>query len=175
MRISIFGMGYVGIVSGACLLRDGHEITGVDRVAAKVADLAQGRSPIQEPGVAKLLSEAHKDGRLRAATEARDALTNCQMAWICVGTPSEPDGGINLSAVENVTGQIARELCNSKARPLIVLRSTCLPGTTADIIIPLLERESGLTVGKIFILFIIPNFCVKVQRLKILTIHRKLL
>ena len=141
-------MGYVGVVSGACLLRDGHEVTGVDPVAAKVADLVQGRSPIQERGVAELLEEGHKAGRLRATTEARDALTNCEMAWICVGTPSEPDGGINLSAVENVTGQIARTLRDSKAHPLIVLRSTCLPGTTADIVAPLLEKESVLTVGK---------------------------
>lgn len=158
MRISIFGMGYVGVVSGACLLRDGHEIVGVDSVPAKVADLKRGRSPIQEPSVAKLLSEGHKDGRLRATTEAHDALTNSQMAWICVGTPSEPDGGINLSAVENVIVQIARELRNSKARPLIVLRSTCLPGTTADLVIPLLERESGLTVGKDIHLVFHPEF-----------------
>jgi len=158
MRISIFGMGYVGVVSGACLLRDGHEIVGVDPVAAKVADLAQGCSPIREPGIAELLEKGHKTGRLRATTEAHDALTNCQMAWICVGTPSEPDGGINLSAVENVTGQIARILRNSKVRPLIVLRSTCLPGTTADIVIPLLEKESGLTVGKDIHLVYHPEF-----------------
>jgi len=158
MRISIFGMGYVGIVSGACLLRDGHEISGVDPVAAKVADLAQGRSPIQEPGVARLLSEGHKDGRLRATAKTQDALTNCQMAWICVGTPSEADGGINLSAVENVTVRIARELRDSKARPLIVLRSTCLPGTTADLVIPLLEKKSGLSVGKDIHLVYHPEF-----------------
>jgi GDP-mannose 6-dehydrogenase len=148
MRISIFGMGYVGVVSGACLLRDEHEILGVDPVAAKVADLVHGRSPIQEPGVAELLEDGHKAGRLRATTEARDALADCEMAWICVGTPSEPDGGINLSAVENVTVQIARTLRDSKNRPLIVLRSTCLPGTTVDLVIALLEKESGLAAGK---------------------------
>jgi len=158
MRISIFGMGYVGVVSGACLLRDGHEILGVDPVAAKVADLAQGRSPIQEPGVAELLEEGHKAGRLRATTEVRDALTDSEMAWICVGTPSEPDGGINLSAVENVTGQIARTLRDSKARPLIVLRSTCLPETTVNRVIPLLEKESGLAVGKDIHLVYHPEF-----------------
>jgi len=151
-------MGYVGVVSGACLLRDGHEIVGVDPVAAKVADLSEGRSPIREPGVAELLEEGHKTGRLRATTETRDALTNCEMAWICVGTPSGPDGGINLSAVENVTGQIARTLRDSKARPLIVLRSTCLPGTTANRVIPLLENESGLAVGKDFHLVYHPEF-----------------
>ena len=148
MRISIFGMGYAGIVSGACLLRDGHEIIGVDPVSEKVADLAKGLSPIQEPGVAGLLGEGYKDGRLRATTEARDALDDCQMAWICVGTPSMPDGGIELSAVKNVTEQIAQTLHGSKTSPLIVLRSTCLPGTTADIVVPLLEKESGLAVGK---------------------------
>lgn len=158
MRISIFGMGYVGVVSGACLLRDGHEIVGVDPVAAKVTDLSQGRSPIQEPGVAGLLSQGHKDGRLRAATEARDALSNCDMAWICVGTPSEPDGGINLSAVKNVTRQIAQALRDSQLRPLIVLRSTCLPGTTADIVVPMLEKESGLEVGKDIHLVYHPEF-----------------
>jgi len=158
MKISIFGMGYVGVVSGACLLRDGHEVTGVDLNPAKIADLAQGRSPIQEPGVADLLAEGHKAGRLRATTEAREALTDSQMAWICVGTPPEPNGGINLSSVETVIRQIARALRNSNARPLIVLRSTCLPGTTADRVIPLLEKESGLTVGKDIHIVFHPEF-----------------
>ncbi|MHC4676431.1 MAG: hypothetical protein ACYTBZ_28415, partial [Planctomycetota bacterium] len=120
MKISIFGMGYVGVVSGACLLRDGHEVVGVDPIAAKVADLTQGRSPIQEPGVADLLAEGHKACRLRATTEAHEALADSDMAWICVGTPSEPDGGIDLSSVETVIAQIAGALRNSKARPLIV-------------------------------------------------------
>lgn len=158
MKITIFGMGYVGVVSGACLLRDGHEIIGVDPVAAKVADLAQGRSPIQEAGIAELLDEGYKDDRLIATTEACDALADCQMVWICVGTPSKPDGGINLTAVENVIRQIARILTNMKSRPLIVLRSTCLPGTTADIIIPLLEIESGLKAGKDIHIVFHPEF-----------------
>lgn len=158
MKISIFGMGYVGVVSGACLLRDGHEVVGVDLVPAKVADLIQGRSPIQEPGVAELLAEGYKAGRLKATTEAREALTDSQMAWICVGTPPEPDGGINLSSVETVIRQIARALRDSNALPLIVLRSTCLPGTTANCIIPLLEKESGLTVGKDIHIVFHPEF-----------------
>jgi len=141
-------MGYVGVVSGACLLRDGHEVVGVDTVVAKVTDLAQGRSPIQEPGVAELLREGHEAGRLRATTEAGAGVTDSQMVWICVGTPSEPHGEINLSSLEMVVGQIGRALRNSKARPLIVLRSTCLPGTTANRMIPLLEKESDLAVGK---------------------------
>lgn len=148
MRISIFGTGYVGVVSGACLLRDGHEIVGVDPVAAKVADLSQGRSPIQEPGVAELLAEGHRAGRLRATTEASDGVRGSDMVWICVGTPSEADGGVNLSAVRAVIKQIGQALRNSRTRPLIVLRSTCLPGTTANELIPLLQQASGLSVGE---------------------------
>jgi GDP-mannose 6-dehydrogenase len=141
-------MGYVGVVSGACLLRDGHEVVGVDPVVAKIADLARGRSPIQEPGVAGLLREGHEAGRLRATTKACEGLTDSEMVWICVGTPFEPHGGIDLSSMDTVTGQVARALRKSKAHPLIVLRSTCLPGTTANRVIPLLEKESGLAVGK---------------------------
>jgi GDP-mannose 6-dehydrogenase len=148
MRISIFGMGYVGVVSGACLLQDGHEIVGVDKIAAKVADLSQGRCPIQEPGVARLLAEGHKADQLKATAEAAEGLRQSEMVWICVGTPSGPDGGIELSSVEAVIKEIGQILRDSDDRPLIVLRSTCLPGTTANRIIPLLEEESGLTVGK---------------------------
>jgi GDP-mannose 6-dehydrogenase len=148
MKISIFGIGYVGVVSGACLLRDGHEIIGVDPVPAKVADLAQGHSPIQEPRVPELLAGGHKAGRLRATIDSSQGIAGSNMVWICVGTPSEPDGGINLSSVETVIGQIGQVLRHSRERPLIVLRSTCLPGTTTDFVIPLLQRASGLAVGK---------------------------
>jgi GDP-mannose 6-dehydrogenase len=148
MRISIFGMGYVGVVSGACLLRDGHDVVGVDPIAAKVADLANGRCPIQEPGVAELLSEGHRAGRLKAATDPAEALRESDMAWICVGTPSDADGGVSLSSVENVIRQIGQVLRQTEDRPLIVLRSTCLPGTAANRVIPILEKESGLKVGK---------------------------
>jgi len=158
MKISIFGMGYVGVVSGGCLLRDGHEVTGVDPVATKVADIARGRSPIQEPGIAELLQEGYKSGRLKATTNTCEALSDREMVWICVGTPSDPDGGINLSSVETVIGQIARELRNSNARPLIVLRSTSLPGTTANRVIPLLEKESGLAVGQDIHIVFHPEF-----------------
>ena len=148
MKISIFGMGYVGVVSGACLLQDGHEIVGVDKVAAKTVDLSQGRCPIQEPGVARLLEEGHKAGRLKATTEAAEGLRQSEMVWICVGTPSGPDGGIDLSSVEAVVKEIGQTLRDADDRPLIVLRSTCLPGSTASRIIPLLEKESGLMIGK---------------------------
>jgi GDP-mannose 6-dehydrogenase len=148
MRISIFGMGYVGVVSGACLLRDGHEIVAVDSAIAKVKDLSEGRSPIQEAGVADLLSEGHKAGRLKATTDSSEGLGGSDMVWVCVGTPSQPDGGIDYSSVDTVIEQLGRALRNSKDRPLVVLRSTCLPGTTSNRVIPLLEEASGLKVGK---------------------------
>ena len=148
MRISIFGMGYVGIVSGACLLRDGHEIMAVDTVASKVRDLSQGRCPVQEPGVAELIREGHRLGRLKATTEPVKAVVNSDIIWICVGTPSDAKGRIDLSSVEIVTKQIASAIREFQNRPLIVLRSTCLPGTTSERIIPLFERESDLRVGR---------------------------
>lgn len=158
MKISIFGMGYVGVVSGACLLRDGHEIVGIDPVAAKVADVSRGRSPVQEPGVAELLAQGRKAGRLVGTTKPQEALPGSDMAWICVGTPSDPDGGINLTAVETVAGQIGQVLRTCADRPLLVLRSTCLPGTSTDCVIPLLERESGLKVGRDFHFVFHPEF-----------------
>ncbi len=148
MRISIFGMGYVGIVSGACLLRDGHEITSIDPVAVKIKDLSQGRSLIQEPYIAEMLAEGYKAGRLKATVDPSEGLSGSDMVWICVGTPSEPAGEIDFSAVDTVIGQIGQVLRNTKDRPLIVLRSTCLPGTTSSRVIPRLEKTSGLTVGK---------------------------
>ena len=158
MRISIFGMGYVGVVSAACLLRDGHEIVGIDPVGAKIADLIRGRSPVQEPGVAALLAAAQREGRLKAIPSPKKGLFASDMAWICVGTPSDSDGGLNLAAVETVVRQIGQSLRESAARPLIVLRSTCLPGTTAERVIPLLEGESGLKVGRDIDLVFHPEF-----------------
>ena len=148
MNISIFGMGYVGIVSAACLLRDGHKIIGVDPIESKIRDLGAGNTPIQEPGVADLLAVGHQDGRLTASTNPADALADCEMVWICVGTPSQPDGGINLDYVERCIREIGQCLRDIPARPLIVLRSTSLPGTTRQRVIPALEDASGLTVGR---------------------------
>jgi GDP-mannose 6-dehydrogenase len=158
MKISIFGMGYVGVVSGACLLRDGHGIIGIDAVAAKVADLARGHSPVQEPGVAALLEAGHQAGRLKATMDPREGICGSDMIWICVGTPSNLDGGINLAAVETVVGQIGRVLRDGADRPLLVLRSTCLPGTVKERVIPRLENESGLTAGRDIDLVFHPEF-----------------
>ncbi len=148
MKITIFGMGYVGVVSAACLTRDGHDVTGVDPVESKVEDLACGRSPLQEPGVAELLGSAHAAGRLRATTDVAAGLRDCEMVWICVGTPSQPDGSIHFAAVEAAARQIGGYLKATSQRPLVVLRSTVLPGATRSRLISIIEDSSGLSVGR---------------------------
>ena len=148
MRISIFGTGYVGVVSLACLVRDGHFVTGVDPVRTKIDDLSLGKTPIQEPHVAELLEMGHRAGRLHATTDAATALADAEMVWLCVGTPSRADGGIQLKSIVEAIRGIGQCLRTSKNRPLIVIRSTVLPGTSSDELIPALENVSGLTVGK---------------------------
>ena len=130
MNISIFGMGYVGVVGAGCLLRDGHRVTGVDPAALKIEALLQGDSPINEPGLSEMLAAGKASGRLRATTDPREGLVGCEMVWICVGTPSRPDGSLSRDAVEAAARQIGTALGDLKARPLIALRSTSLPGTT---------------------------------------------
>ena len=158
MRISIFGMGYVGIVSGACLVRDGHHIMGIDPVQSKVDDLAQGRSPITEPGVAELLAAGHQAGRLASSTDPAEGVKNSDMIWVCVGTPSSFEAGLDLSHVKTVMGQIGQEMQRSGARPLIVLRSTVLPGSTEKTVVPTLEKASGLKAGEDFQVVFHPEF-----------------
>jgi GDP-mannose 6-dehydrogenase len=158
VKITIFGMGYVGVVSAACLLRDGHEVTGVDPIASKVDELAQGRTPVQEPGVAQLLAAGHAAGRLRATSEPAAGLGGCEMVWVSVGTPSRADGSINLAAVETAAKQIGDYLKTASKLPLLVLRSTVVPGTSRRVVVPAVERASGLICGRDFHVVFHPEF-----------------
>lgn len=148
MNISIFGMGYVGVVSAACLVRDGHRVVGIDIAESKVADLNAGRSPIQEPGVEKMLSEGHAAGLLTATTDPIEGLALADLVWICVGTPSDRDGSPSTKAAESVCRAIGKWLASSKERPCIVVRSTVLPGTTRGRLISIIEECSGLSADK---------------------------
>jgi GDP-mannose 6-dehydrogenase len=148
MNISIFGMGYVGVVSAACLARDGHRVTGIDIAEAKVADLNAGRSPIQEPGVEQILRQVHAAGLLRATTNPREGLGQVDLVWICVGTPSTRDGSPSTKALESVCRAIGEWLAATQERPCLAVRSTVLPGTTHDKLIPIIEEHSGLAVGE---------------------------
>ncbi len=158
MKIGIFGMGYVGVVSAACLAEEGHDVVGVDKVQQKVDDLSLGKPPIQEPGISSLLEKAYNSGKLSASMNSIDGIEDMDMIWICVGTPSDHNGSIDLLFVKKVIGEIGETLRNIKSRPLIVLRSTVLPGTVNDVIIPLLEKESRLDVGKDIHIVFHPEF-----------------
>ncbi len=158
MRISIYGMGYVGVVSAACLLKEGHKIVGIDPVVEKIEKLSKGKSPIQEPKISKLLFDGYKKNLFLANVDPKTDIDKCDMIWVCVGTPSTYDGEIDFSYLDTVIKNIGRELKEVKNRPLIVIRSTCIPGTMENKIRPLLEKESNLVVSKDIDLIFHPEF-----------------
>ena len=158
MNISIFGMGYVGIVSAACLCKDGHNVIGVDISQHKVDLLNAGKSPVIEKGIDELILEAKKSGRLVASTKAEVALENAEMCIICVGTPSEPNGSLNTRHVEDVASQIGSLLGKRKSPLLIVVRSTLLPGTTRYVVLKTLSEKSASSPGKEFEAVFHPEF-----------------
>jgi GDP-mannose 6-dehydrogenase len=146
-RISVFGTGYVGVVSCGCLAGLGHEIVGVDISAEKVAMLAGGHSPIVEDGIDGLVADAVRLGRLKATTDVAAAVAETDVSFICVGTPSASDGSVSLDAVENVLEHIGAALRQKPGRHTVVMRSTVPPGTAEERAIPLLEAASGRRIG----------------------------
>jgi GDP-mannose 6-dehydrogenase len=147
MRISVFGIGYVGVVSCGCLAELGHEVIGVDVAAEKIAMLGAGRSPIVEEMIDMLIADAVHRGRLTATENVVDAVTRTDVSFISVGTPSATNGSVALGAVDAVVGQIGRAIRDKKGPHTVVMRSTVPPGTAEDRVIPLLERESGRALG----------------------------
>ncbi|QEF99622.1 GDP-mannose 6-dehydrogenase [Stieleria maiorica] len=146
-RVAVFGMGYVGCVSAACLSRDGHSVIGVDIDPGKVESIASGRSPIFEPGLDELLKQQVDSGRLRATTDVAEAVSQSDVAMIAVGTPSEQDGMVSLKAVRAVLTSIGQTLADQDDRDYtIVLRSTLLPGILEDQLISCLE-STGCALG----------------------------
>ena len=143
MKVSVFGLGYVGSVSAACFAEDGHEVIGVDVAPAKVQSLNEGRSPIVEKGLDELIRDNTANGRLRATTSTTEAVKATDLSLICVGTPSRKNGSLDLTYLERVAEQIGEALKNKDAYHVVVVRSTVLPGTTHDVVIPALERTSG--------------------------------
>ena len=158
MRVSVFGLGYVGSVSAASLAADGHEVVGVDVNADKVASVNAGTSPIVEPGLGDLLSRGVSQGRLRATTSTEDAIRSSEVSLLCVGTPSRRNGSLDLAYLERVCQQIGAALRDQPAYHVVVVRSTVLPGTTHEVVIPALERESGKTYGDGFGVSVNPEF-----------------
>ena len=145
MRIAIFGMGYVGVTTAACLAKLGHSVVGVEPSAPKVALINDGASPIVEKEVGELVGEAVRAGRFRATQSAREGLAGADLAFICVGTPSRPDGALDPSFLAGVTREIAACLAGEPAerRPLIVVRSTVFPGTVRTEVVAVLRAQCG--------------------------------
>jgi GDP-mannose 6-dehydrogenase len=156
--VSIFGLGYVGSVTAACLASKGHSVTGVDLSPLKVDQLNAGRSPIVEPGVNELVERAHKASLLRATTDSAAAVMQTDISFLCVGTPSLRSGKLDLGHVEPVCRDIGQVLKVKDGFHLVVLRSTVLPGTAETIVIPVLEQSSGKRVGKDFGVCVNPEF-----------------
>jgi GDP-mannose 6-dehydrogenase len=156
--ISIFGLGYVGSVSAACLAHMGHRVIGVDVNPAKVQMLESGRSPIIETRMAELVSEGNKTGRLLFTTNAGTAVLNSDISFLCVGTPSLRSGKLDLSHVEHVAREVGAALKEKESHHLVVLRSTTLPGTTESLVIPVLEASSGRKHGIDFTVCYNPEF-----------------
>ena len=148
MRISVFGLGYVGTVSAACLTADGHEVIGVDVNTDKIGAINGGTSPIVEPGVERLIAEAHRRRLLRATSAASEAIEGSDVSLVCVGTPSHLNGSLDLRYVQRVCTEIGAALRSKSTPHLVVMRSTMLPGTTETLAIPALEEASRSTVGR---------------------------
>jgi len=143
MRISVFGLGYVGAVSAACLAADGHTVVGVDNNPLKADLLNQGRSPVIEAGLGELIQEGVRAGRLRATTDCDEAMAGTDLAFVCVGTPSKGNGSLDLGYLRRVADDIGQAIRRQGSPVVVVVRSTVLPGTTRQVLLPDLERAAG--------------------------------
>ena len=158
MRISVFGLGYVGLVTALCHAADGHRVWGVDKDPTKIERLRQGIPTIREPGLDELLQQALAADGFTVTIDAKDAVASTDIALICVGTPSSVERGTDLSFVLMVTEEIGRALRNTPRPYTVLLRSTVPPGTTRDHVLPALQTASGKTLGGDLRLYFNPEF-----------------
>lgn len=158
MKVSIFGLGYVGCVSAACFAREGHEVVGVDTNPTKVEMINRGESPIIEEGMSELLKEMVSSNRLRATNDPADAVNNSEVSLVCVGTPSNANGSLDLKYVKSVCKEIGAALEHKRGPHIVVVRSTMLPGTIDEVVTPTLEVYSGKKRGADFQVCINPEF-----------------
>ncbi len=158
MKISIFGLGYVGCVTAACLAANGDTIIGVDVNPRKVHMIESGKSPISEPGLDDLLGKAVGSGHLCATTDAYAAVQETDISLICVGTPSNHNGCVNLQFIDRVCSEIGKSLGNKNSYHVVVIRSTVLPGTVMNRLIPILNQSSGRSAGSDYGVCMNPEF-----------------
>jgi len=158
LAISVFGLGYVGSVTAACFSSMGHKVLGIDVVKEKVDLMASGQTPIFEPGIQEIIADSHAKNRLDATTDVDRAVQETEISFICVATPSQPNGKLDLRGIKHVCEQIGATLRKKEAFHVVVTRSTILPGTTAEVVIPSLESASGKKAGKDFGVATNPEF-----------------
>lgn len=158
MKLSVFGLGYVGCVSAACFAKEGHEVLGVDVNPLKVEIINSGKSPIVESGVGELIDEIVKAGRLRATNSSAEAVRDSEISLVCVGTPSNPNGSLDLKYIKRVCQEIGAALEKKRERHTVVMRSTMLPGTIESVVTPTLEVYSGKKAGRDFNVAVNPEF-----------------
>jgi GDP-mannose 6-dehydrogenase len=156
--VSVFGLGYVGSVTAACLAAKGNSIVGVDSNPQKVSMVSAGRSPVLERGLDELMTQSKKEGLLCATTDVAAAMHSTEISFVCVGTPSLKNGRLDLSSIARVCDEVGRALRDKKSFHIVVLRSTILPGTTRDVAIPALESSSGKRSGTDFAVCVNPEF-----------------
>jgi GDP-mannose 6-dehydrogenase len=158
MNISIFGLGYVGAVSLACLARDGHKVVGVDIDAAKLALIREGRTPVVEEGMVELMSKVVASGQVSVTDSVRQAVLDTELSLICVGTPSATNGSQDQTAILRLAEQLGRALADKPGSHVFVFRSTLVPGTVEDVLRPLIEKASGKKDGTHFHVCFQPEF-----------------
>lgn len=158
MKISVFGLGYVGSVTAACFADKGHDVIGVEVNPDKLALFRAGQTPLFEPGLGELLARVHGARRFTATANAAEAIHNATMSFICVGTPSKKGGQADLSHVEHVSREIGEALRSKQGTHTVVIRSTMLPGSIEDVIIPQIESASGKREGQDFHVIANPEF-----------------
>lgn len=156
--VSVFGLGYVGCVTAACLAERGHTVIGVDVAQSKVDMINAGQATIVEAGIAESVRAMVDGGRLTATTDARAAIANSSLSIVCVGTPGRSNGSFDLSYVERVCEQIGAGLRDKTTRHTVIIRSTVLPGTTETVVIPALEKASGRAAFRDFGVGMNPEF-----------------
>jgi len=156
--LSVFGLGYVGCVSAACFADDGNDVIGVDVNPTKVEIINAGKTPIIEEGINELIGKVVAEGRLHATTDSTRAVHDSDLSLICVGTPSNQNGSLHLRHVEQVCREIGAAIKTKDRRHIVVIRSTMLPGTVQNTVIPALEETSGKKAGTDFGICINPEF-----------------
>lgn len=158
MKISIFGLGYVGAVSLACLSRDGHNVIGVDIERTKLDLIMAGKTPVVEEGMVDLMTQVAASGKVTVTTDAQAAVRDSEISLVCVGTPSAANGSQDQSAILRLAEEIGHALVSKQEPHVVVFRSTLVPGTVEDVLRPIVEKHSGKKDGKDFFLCFQPEF-----------------